>query len=60
MSRQFPAPSRSKLLGWWVRGLGQPNPFFDSGTNAPRAVPRRPAPSRAVSRLLAHSERAAL
>jgi hypothetical protein len=30
----------SKILGWWVRGLGQPNPFFDERTNAPRAVPR--------------------
>jgi len=28
------------LLGWWVRGLGQPTPFFDDGTKAPRAVPR--------------------
>src|SRR5215831_14153529 len=23
------------LLGWWVRGLGRPNPFFDAHTNAP-------------------------
>jgi len=29
----------SKLLGWWVRGLGRPTPFFDDRTNAPRAVP---------------------
>jgi hypothetical protein len=28
----------SKLLGWWVRGLGRPNPFFDSGTKAPRCA----------------------
>jgi Family of unknown function (DUF6151) len=30
----------SMLLGWWVRGLGQPTPFFDDRTKAPRAVPR--------------------
>ena len=30
----------SKILGWWVRGLGRPKPFFDDTTNAPRAVPR--------------------
>ncbi len=30
----------SKLLGWWLRGLGRPSPFFDDRTKAPRAVPR--------------------
>jgi len=30
----------SLLLGWWVRGLSQPTPFFDEQTKAPRAVPR--------------------
>jgi uncharacterized protein DUF6151 len=30
----------SKLLGWWMRGLGRPTPFFDDRTKAPRAVPR--------------------
>jgi hypothetical protein len=30
----------SKLLGWWVRGLGRPNPFFDDHTKAPRSAPR--------------------
>ncbi|MGA7994523.1 MAG: DUF6151 family protein [Bradyrhizobium sp.] len=30
----------SKLLGWWVRGLGRPTPLFDDRTKAPRAVPR--------------------
>ena len=40
----------SKLLGWWVRGLGRPTPFFDDRTKAPRAVPR----------VLTQSERAAL
>jgi hypothetical protein len=28
------------LLGWWLRGLGRPTPFFDDQTRAPRAVPR--------------------
>ena len=30
----------SKLLGWWVRGLNRPTPFFDQRTNAPRAAPQ--------------------
>ena len=30
----------SKLLGWLVRGLNRPTPFFDDRTKAPRAVPR--------------------
>jgi hypothetical protein len=38
------------MLGWWVRGLGRPTPFFDDWTKAPRAVPR----------VLTRSERAAL
>ena len=40
----------SKMLGWWVRGLGRPTPFFDDRTKAPCAVPRA----------LTQSERAAL
>jgi len=28
------------LLGWWLRGLGRPNPLFDDDTNAPLSVPR--------------------
>ncbi len=40
----------SKMLGWWVRGLGQPTPFFDDRTKAPCAAPR----------VLTPSERAAL
>jgi hypothetical protein len=35
----------SKMLGWWVRGLGRPTPFFDDRTNYPRAVPRVLTPS---------------
>jgi hypothetical protein len=35
----------SKLLGWWLRGLSRPTPFFDESTKAPRAVPREFTPS---------------
>jgi hypothetical protein len=35
----------SKLLGWWLRGLGRPNPFFDDRTNAPISEPRILSPS---------------
>jgi hypothetical protein len=28
------------LLGWWMRGLGRPNPFFDEQTHAPLSAPR--------------------
>jgi hypothetical protein len=35
----------SRLLGWWLRGLGRPNPFFDDHTNAPLSVPRAIMPS---------------
>jgi hypothetical protein len=27
------------LLGWWWRGLGRPNPFFDEHTSAPISAP---------------------
>lgn len=40
----------AKILGWWLRGRGQPNPFFDAQTHAPLSPPR----------LLTPSERAAL
>jgi len=40
----------SRMLGWWVRGLGRPTPFFDDRTRAPCAAPRA----------LTQSERAAL
>src|SRR6185312_9934547 len=33
----------SRLLGWWMRGLGRPNPFFDDHTNAPLSMPREVA-----------------
>jgi hypothetical protein len=29
-----------KILGWWGRGLGRPNPFFDDRTDAPLCAPR--------------------
>lgn len=35
----------SKMLGWWVRGLGRPTPFFDERTKAPLVVPRILTPS---------------
>lgn len=33
------------LLGWWWRGLGRPNPFFDAQTQAPISQPRIFTPS---------------
>jgi hypothetical protein len=30
----------SKMLGWWIRGLARPTPFFDARTNAPLSPPR--------------------
>ena len=30
----------AKVLGWWARGLGRPNPFFDESTGAPISTPR--------------------
>jgi hypothetical protein len=35
----------SKLLGWMVRGLNRPTPFFDDRTRTPRAVPQVLTPS---------------
>jgi hypothetical protein len=35
----------SKLLGWWMRGLGRPNPFFDEQTRAPLSRPRAFTPA---------------
>jgi hypothetical protein len=29
----------SRMLGWWLRGLGRPNPFFDDRTKAPLSAP---------------------
>lgn len=40
----------SNVHGWWLRGLGRPNPVFDSGTRAPLSTPR----------LVTSEERAAL
>jgi hypothetical protein len=34
------AQRASSLLGWWLRALARPNPFFDDLTKAPLAVPR--------------------
>jgi hypothetical protein len=30
----------SRILGWWVRGLGRPNPFFDERSRAPLCAPQ--------------------
>jgi hypothetical protein len=29
-----------KVIGWWVRGLGRPNPFFDDRSGVPLSAPR--------------------
>ena len=34
----------SKLLGWWMHGLGKPNPFFDAHAGLPLAAPRMLTP----------------
>ena len=41
--RRLPSASllaAQRILGWWWRGLGRPNPFFDDHTNAPLSAPR--------------------
>ncbi len=40
----------SMMVGWWMRRLARPNPFFDDRTGAPLSLPR----------ILTPSERAAL
>jgi hypothetical protein len=35
----------SKVLGWWIRGLGRQNPFFDHHTKEPLSAPRVFSPS---------------
>jgi hypothetical protein len=40
LSRAVIALHIFRVLGWWLRGLGRPNPFFDAKTGAPIAVPR--------------------
>jgi hypothetical protein len=35
----------SRILAWWWRGLGRPNPFFDVETSAPLSAPRIITPS---------------
>ena len=27
------------MLGWWIKGLGKPSPYFDPATGAPRVQP---------------------
>jgi len=40
LSLRLIALRASRLLGWWWRGLGRPNPFFDAPTGAPLSIPR--------------------
>ena len=35
----------STMLGWWMRGLGRPNPFFDDETKLPRTTAHVLTPS---------------
>ena len=35
----------TKIVGWWMRGLARPNPFFDDRTKAPRSVPHLLSPT---------------
>ena len=35
----------TKVVGWWMRGLARPNPFFDERTKAPRSVPHLLSPT---------------
>jgi hypothetical protein len=46
-SHRLVALRASKLLCWWLRGLGRPNPFFDNDANALPAEPRDIAGGRA-------------
>jgi hypothetical protein len=39
----------AKVFGWWLHGLGRPNPFFDDRTNAPLSPPRVITPSERVT-----------
>lgn len=34
----------SKIFGWWIGGLGKPNPFFDENTKAPLSAPQMLTP----------------
>ena len=34
----------TKVVGWWMRGLARPNPFFDDRTKDPRSVPQLLSP----------------
>jgi hypothetical protein len=39
----------SRMLGWWLRGLARPSPFFDARTNAPLSPPRVLTPGERVA-----------
>lgn len=40
LSRAVIARHILRVFGWWLRGLGRPNPLFDAKTGAPISVPR--------------------
>jgi hypothetical protein len=40
LSRGLIALHILRVLGWWLRGFGRPNPFFDGHTGAPLSTPR--------------------
>jgi hypothetical protein len=49
----------SRMCGWWMRGLGRPNPFFNSRTNVPLFAPRALTPGERAF-LLRHDRRRSL
>jgi len=40
LSLQLIALRALMILGWWLRGLGHPTPFFDDHTKAPLSEPQ--------------------
>jgi hypothetical protein len=48
-SPAFSARRAARVLGWWVRGLSWPNPFFDDRTSIPCSAPRVLTPSERLS-----------
>jgi len=40
LSLRLVAHRASLILGWWLRGLGYPTPFFDDHTKAPLSEPQ--------------------
>ena len=40
LSLRLIARRASMILGWWLRGLGHPTPFFEDHTKAPVSEPQ--------------------